>query len=341
MAVSDFLHDFVVTFFPKAKRNGDRYRVSCPVPDHGRGRGDRNPSLSVGRGFDGRLLLWCHAGCHIQEICSALGITERDLFPPDSWREPLRTGGLRTGGHYHRQPGPVARRPEHEKPRSRPPRAEVERIWDSSRPVTSDSTVRDYLSRRRLDPVGIDWYGNIARAIPKDIAVPPWASCKGLSWSEGDWRLLVPLFGPRGDMKSVHARSVLDPPRQPKGVSPRGFMVGGLVMADCPGQSLLLDGNWWSEEEPCRVLIVEGATDHLKASTSVREDDPLAPAVLGILSGSWSQEIADRIPVGSMVTLATHDDRAGDRYADAICETLVNRCRVYRTRPEQLGRTAP
>ncbi len=42
--------------------SGGKWKASCPVPTHGRGRGDVNPSLELWE-QDGRLRLKCHAGC--------------------------------------------------------------------------------------------------------------------------------------------------------------------------------------------------------------------------------------------------------------------------------------
>ena len=42
---------------------------------------DRHPSLSIGVGREGRVLLKCHAGCQIEGIVEALGLTMADLFP--------------------------------------------------------------------------------------------------------------------------------------------------------------------------------------------------------------------------------------------------------------------
>ncbi len=61
------------------KRTGGRWIASCPVPGHGRGRGDRNPSLSIADGADGRPLVRCHGGCDQRDVISAL--RERDLWP--------------------------------------------------------------------------------------------------------------------------------------------------------------------------------------------------------------------------------------------------------------------
>jgi DNA-binding transcriptional ArsR family regulator len=43
------------------------YLASCPVPSHGKGRGDLNPSLSL-REENGRLLWYCHAGCSQEAV---------------------------------------------------------------------------------------------------------------------------------------------------------------------------------------------------------------------------------------------------------------------------------
>jgi hypothetical protein len=69
----------------------DQWTAKCPVPGHGQGRGDRNPSLSVARGENGEALVKCFAGCTPDEIVKALGMTLADLFPPDE-RDDARVG---------------------------------------------------------------------------------------------------------------------------------------------------------------------------------------------------------------------------------------------------------
>lgn len=56
---------------------GDRGRMRCP------GHDDRTPSLSIGRGPDNRVLMWCHGGCVTEEVVTALGCNLADLFVPD------------------------------------------------------------------------------------------------------------------------------------------------------------------------------------------------------------------------------------------------------------------
>jgi hypothetical protein len=59
---------------------GSGYLVGCPLLNHGKGRGDRNPSVSVSEGEDGRALVNCLAGCDTEPILAEWGLTWSDLF---------------------------------------------------------------------------------------------------------------------------------------------------------------------------------------------------------------------------------------------------------------------
>src|SRR5690349_310102 len=52
----------------------DQWLACCPAHE------DRRPSLSIGRGNDGRALLNCHAGCKPAEVAYAVGMAVGDLF---------------------------------------------------------------------------------------------------------------------------------------------------------------------------------------------------------------------------------------------------------------------
>lgn len=101
---------------PKQNRTG--WSCRCPAHD------DHGPSLSVGTGDDGRVLLACHAGCTFDAIVAALGLDPRATFaepgqprrrpPADSkptrtfstWEEAIRSIAGRRGQpaktwHYH------------------------------------------------------------------------------------------------------------------------------------------------------------------------------------------------------------------------------------------------
>lgn len=53
------------------------YSACCPAHD------DRDPSLKIDEGDDGRALVFCHAGCTLDEIAAGLHIPVADLFEPD------------------------------------------------------------------------------------------------------------------------------------------------------------------------------------------------------------------------------------------------------------------
>src|SRR5262245_9090186 len=77
----------------------DEYLASCPVADHGQGKGDRNPSLSV-LYRDDKVLLFCHGGCHVQDVLVALGMDW-----PDLWDTPYSgTRGVRVASWTYTDP---------------------------------------------------------------------------------------------------------------------------------------------------------------------------------------------------------------------------------------------
>lgn len=57
------------------KHSGRSYVARCAAHD------DKNASLSISQGTDGKILMHCHAGCTIQEICASLDIAVHNLFP--------------------------------------------------------------------------------------------------------------------------------------------------------------------------------------------------------------------------------------------------------------------
>jgi len=70
-----------------AKRVGKGWLASCPLPGHGQGHGDKNPSLSISDGDDGKPLFKCHSGCDQHELFAA--IRDYGLLPDIEIRDPL------------------------------------------------------------------------------------------------------------------------------------------------------------------------------------------------------------------------------------------------------------
>ena len=68
------------------RESGDQYIALCPAHP------DTNPSLSVKKADDGRVLLHCHAGCTLEAILAAIDMTTADLFP-SNYRGVVWTSG--------------------------------------------------------------------------------------------------------------------------------------------------------------------------------------------------------------------------------------------------------
>jgi hypothetical protein len=62
------------------RKSGAGWCCKCPAHD------DRNPSLSIRAGDDGRALVNCHARCSVDAVCGAIGLRTADLFTDDPSR---------------------------------------------------------------------------------------------------------------------------------------------------------------------------------------------------------------------------------------------------------------
>jgi len=84
--------DLVLERAGDAQKAGEGWLVSCPLPGHGKDRGDRDPSVSVTEGDDGRVLVNCLAGCETERIVPAWGLTMADLFKQGEGRVAYLSG---------------------------------------------------------------------------------------------------------------------------------------------------------------------------------------------------------------------------------------------------------
>jgi 5S rRNA maturation endonuclease (ribonuclease M5) len=67
--------DIVITKLPDVREVSGRRMARCPAHEDG------TASLSIGEGSDGRVLLHCFAGCKVDAICAAVGLSVKDLMP--------------------------------------------------------------------------------------------------------------------------------------------------------------------------------------------------------------------------------------------------------------------
>jgi hypothetical protein len=70
------------------RRTQHDWIASCPVAGHGKGNGDRNPSLAITENAD-HVLAHCHGGCHVQDVMLAVGLDYTDLFDGDGPEHPV------------------------------------------------------------------------------------------------------------------------------------------------------------------------------------------------------------------------------------------------------------
>ena len=305
----------------RARREGRGFKVLCPWHE------ERTPSCNVRRGPDGTLQAHCF-GCRrggdvINLAAAVLGLNERADFP-----RVLSVLAARCGIAGDASLSlPALPPPRLAPPPSFPPIAEVRDLLARCWPVCDDCTLALALFGRALDPAIIT-DRDLARCLPPYGPLPAWARSPWGSWRASGHLLIIPLFDARGELVSVHART-LAADADPKGLSPAGHSSVGLVMADGLARDVLAHGipSGWKGSEPPTILIAEGGTDYLTDASVFRERGQ-APATLGVLAGSWSPAIAARIPSGCRAVIRTHSDDAGQRYQRQIGESLHPRCHV-------------
>lgn len=66
--------DRILPLLTDVRSRGQRFTAKCPVPKC-------TYRLSIDRGHDGRVLLYCNGGCGAAEVTAALGLTVHALFP--------------------------------------------------------------------------------------------------------------------------------------------------------------------------------------------------------------------------------------------------------------------
>lgn len=216
---------------------------------------------------------------------------------------------------------------------ARPPKHEVEELWNAALPVGSDADSAAWFACRYGSAA--TWFiqqtelRDLARVIPAHTRLPRWAWSQGGPWTRTGHRIVFRLWDHTGQAVSLRARS-FHGTAAPKSLAPSGCSVKGLVLAD-PLAGKLLGGvcpAWW---QPREIVVAEGEPDWLLWAARQRESDEQGPACLGIEAGSWSPQIADCIPTDASVVIRTHHDAPGERYAQQIAASLHGCCRIFRS----------
>jgi hypothetical protein len=251
-----------------------------------------------------------------EKLGAANGPAIRDWYAARGWCEPVRGREIRRV-----EPRPVPQRVDaHE---ARPVDAgELRALWAECTRVGLDAEVSRWLEGRLgAGAASRVSAGRLATALRLDAVTPRWAAQGRQSWASLGYRLLVPMVDAAGMVRSVRARCVGQAREgMPKALPPTGFTQRGLVMAS-PGAVAMLKGVGW----PAEVVVAEGEPQWLAACLTWP-----GRAVLGIVAGSWTDELAAKVPTCASVLVVTDHDAAGDRYAEAIETNLRGRCRVLR-----------
>ncbi len=66
--------ELVLSRLPKSFRSGTGFSAHCPAHN------DAKPSLTINEAEDGKVLMYCHAGCDLDDILTKLELTKSDLF---------------------------------------------------------------------------------------------------------------------------------------------------------------------------------------------------------------------------------------------------------------------
>lgn len=305
-------------------RNQSGIIVHCP--EHG------GQSFSLTPGPDRTLRYHCF-GCQITgDIFDLIGLTY-SLSADQDFPAVLRVGAELAGlwNVLAELEAPHASRPER-KPMPLPPaqpertypkESEVAGLWASCGLCAEDRGVAEHLRQRLIDPDEVD-ARDLARALPLDGDLPSFAATRSGSWRHSGHRLIVPVYFADGSMASVRAWRVVAGDG-PKRLPARDHRADGLVMANEIAIAMLR-GTF----APSAIVVAEGEPDFVACAT---RRPKIPTAVLGIYSGSWTDEIHTHIPRSAKVILRVDADAAGDGYAAKISESLYGRCRILRWRP--------
>lgn len=305
------------------KEGRDGIKICCLL------HGERTASCSVTNGPDGTVRFKCF-GCQgsgdaLTLIAAARGLDLKSQFKlvletaaeiGGLWRELEELRG-NASDDARQQP---ERRPLPAPPPERdyPDAAALKALWEASSSVADDRFARAELEKRGLDPASVA-ATDLARIIPTDFKLPNWARYRGMTWNHTGHRMIVLVYDAEGAARSVRAWRIHDSDG-PKRLPPGGHKASQLVLANRHAVAMLR-----GRRSGGPIVVTEGEPDWLVRTMAT----PWAP-VIGIGSGSWHDGFAARIPYGSEVVVRTHRDEAGDRYAQAVIESLKMRAHVHR-----------
>lgn len=238
-----------------AQRAAGGWIAACPVPTHGKGKGDRHPSLSIADAAEpGRVLVRCHAGCDQAAVIDA-----------------LRARGLWGGGGGDRPAtAPALVRDDGAETR----RLQALEIWKASQPAAG-TLVETYLRSRGLalpagclalrfapslkHPSGGRWPAMIAAVRGADggfIGVHR-------TFLARDGRGKAPIFPPKMSLGPIAGGAVRLAPAAVRLIIGEGIesTLGAMAAGDLPGWAALSTSGLKALKLPAEVREVIIAAD--------------------------------------------------------------------------------
>jgi hypothetical protein len=269
------------------------YLVSCPAPGHGKGCGDRNPSLRISDG-DTRLLVHCFGGCNTTDVLAEL--KRRGLLDDAPASRAVR---------HQRAPAPSTRASDYEQRQH----AKAAWLWRHRRPLEGTCAER-YLREAR----------GYASAIPATLAFlaptkpehfPALIAAFGLP----DEREPGALVAPCG-VDAVHLTLL-----KPDGTGKADVEKPKLIIGRPLGRPIALG----PANDLLGLVITEGIEDGLSALQAT------GLGVWAAGSAGFMPALAAAVPDHiECVTVYAHPDKAGQDGARALAAALISRSKEVR-----------
>ncbi|MDC3378677.1 hypothetical protein OAX78_00155 [Planctomycetota bacterium] len=331
-----------------ASTNGGEWAGPCPLC----GGVDR---CRVWPHHEGGSRAWCR-GCGAQgdSLTWAVLLAGRDpARHGDTARFLRRHGLLGLAASLRRNPRhrhvPTDRKRARTEAPKRLPTSDLSEVWDRCPSVLEVPDVGQWLRGvRQLNASAVSEL-DLARALPQSGPLPPWAK----AWRKKGFLLVTRMFDAQGRLVNLHARCCLNPlpSGEPKSRNPLGGSQRAAVFANSLARAMLIqDPGPVQDPGPtlpeCQLIeaglvVVEGLPDFLREAS--RHGTVLgaqrAPAVVGVLQGSWRPELALRVPNGLRVVVVPHADAngAGAQIMQPVIRSLAGRCSVRRLSLGRLG----
>ena len=269
---------------------GNGWLIPCPVPSHGKGRGDRNPSLVIKDGDKG-LLVRCFADCDVRDVLAEL--RARGLLDDALRAEPPR--------YPRRSKAAPIDRDKYAKQQAR----KAAGLWAHRRPIMG-SIAETYLRSRGITgPLPFATLGYLPARRPDHH--PAMIACFGLHDEPEPGVLGLP----RGMVNSVHL-TLLKP--------------DGSDKADVESQKLIIGSPRGRPIElaPANDLLGLAITEGIEDALSVRQATGLGAWAAG--AAGFMPALAKMVPDWiECVTICAHADAAGQDGARKLAVALRTR----------------